>query len=144
MLRTNIHDDLSSLDLGIREARDLAQNRPLWRPICRALGSRSGACRYWIELAREYPLNHQTICGEFRVSHFERRVSFSAIRVMVRSEIYVCAGSLFWMWQMSNGCKWPTFAYSVAYVHSIYFFFNQLFCWQTADKHLNLHSSMNV
>jgi len=27
----NIHDDLSSLDLGIHEARDLAQNRPLWR-----------------------------------------------------------------------------------------------------------------
>ena len=25
----NIHDDLSSLDLGIYEARDLAQNRPL-------------------------------------------------------------------------------------------------------------------
>jgi len=25
----NIHDDLSSLDLGIHEARDLAQNRPL-------------------------------------------------------------------------------------------------------------------
>jgi len=29
----NIHDDLSSLDLGIYEARDLAQNRPLWRLI---------------------------------------------------------------------------------------------------------------
>jgi len=27
----NIHDDLSSLDLGMYEARDLAQNRPLWR-----------------------------------------------------------------------------------------------------------------
>ena len=27
----NIHDDLSSLDLGIHEARDQAQNRPLWR-----------------------------------------------------------------------------------------------------------------
>jgi len=26
----NIHDDRSSLDLGIHEARDLAQNRPLW------------------------------------------------------------------------------------------------------------------
>ena len=26
----SIHDDLSSLDLGIHEARDLAQNRPLW------------------------------------------------------------------------------------------------------------------
>ena len=25
----NIHDDLSSLDLGIYDARDLAQNRPL-------------------------------------------------------------------------------------------------------------------
>jgi len=25
----NIHDDLSSLDLGIHEARDLAQNQPL-------------------------------------------------------------------------------------------------------------------
>ena len=29
----NIHDDLSSLDLGIHEARDLAQNRPLWRLV---------------------------------------------------------------------------------------------------------------
>ena len=28
----NIHDDLSSLDLGICEARDLVQNRPLCRP----------------------------------------------------------------------------------------------------------------
>ena len=27
----NIHGDLFSLDLGIYEARDLAQNRPLWR-----------------------------------------------------------------------------------------------------------------
>ena len=27
----NIHDDLSLLDLRINEARDLAQNRPLWR-----------------------------------------------------------------------------------------------------------------
>jgi len=27
----NTHDDPSSLDLGIHEARDLAQNRPLWR-----------------------------------------------------------------------------------------------------------------
>ena len=27
----NIHDDLSSLDLGIHEARDLVENRPLWR-----------------------------------------------------------------------------------------------------------------
>jgi len=27
----NIPDDLSSLDLGIHEARDLAQDRPLWR-----------------------------------------------------------------------------------------------------------------
>ena len=27
----NIHDDLSSLDLVIDEARDLAPNRPLWR-----------------------------------------------------------------------------------------------------------------
>jgi len=27
----NVHDDLSSLDLGIHEARDLAQNRPLCR-----------------------------------------------------------------------------------------------------------------
>ena len=29
--KKNIHDDLFSLDLGIYEARDLAQNRPLWR-----------------------------------------------------------------------------------------------------------------
>jgi len=29
----NIHDDLSLLDLGIYEAGDLAQNRPLWRLI---------------------------------------------------------------------------------------------------------------
>jgi len=27
----NIHDDLSSLDLGIHEARVLSQNRPFWR-----------------------------------------------------------------------------------------------------------------
>ena len=35
----NIHYDLSSLDLGIHEARDLAQNRP----FCTALRTRSGA-----------------------------------------------------------------------------------------------------
>jgi len=29
----NIHDDLSSLDLEIYEARDLVQNRPLWRLV---------------------------------------------------------------------------------------------------------------
>jgi len=28
----NIHDDLSLLDLGIHEARNLAQNRPVYRP----------------------------------------------------------------------------------------------------------------
>ena len=38
-LMKNIHDDLSSLDLGIHEARDLAQNRP----FCTALRTRSGA-----------------------------------------------------------------------------------------------------
>ena len=27
----NIHDNLSSLDLGMHKARDLAQNRPVWR-----------------------------------------------------------------------------------------------------------------
>ena len=27
----NFHDDLSLLDLGIYEARDLVQNRSLWR-----------------------------------------------------------------------------------------------------------------
>ena len=27
----NVHNDLSSLEFGIHEARDLAQNRPLWR-----------------------------------------------------------------------------------------------------------------
>ena len=36
----NIHDDLSSLDLGIHRARDLAQNRPL----CRLMS----ACCRWI------------------------------------------------------------------------------------------------
>ena len=42
----NIHDDLSSLDLGIHEARDLTQNRPLWRPMSlrSAIRTRSGAC----------------------------------------------------------------------------------------------------
>ena len=34
----NVHDDLSSLDLGIHEATDLAQNQPLW--LC----TRSDAC----------------------------------------------------------------------------------------------------
>jgi len=40
----NIHDDLSSLDLGIHEARDPAQNRPLCRlmSLCTALRTRSG------------------------------------------------------------------------------------------------------
>ena len=48
----NIHDDLSSLDLGIHEARDLAQNRPLCRLLsaCTALRTRSGACYCWTEL----------------------------------------------------------------------------------------------
>ena len=43
----NIHDDLSSLDLGIHEARDLAQKRPLWRLMSlhsARLRTRSGAC----------------------------------------------------------------------------------------------------
>jgi len=48
----NIHDNLSSLDLGIHEARDLAQNWPLWRlmSLCTALRTRSSACYYWIGL----------------------------------------------------------------------------------------------
>ena len=40
----NIHDDLSLLDLGIHEARDLVQNRPL--RLCTALCTHSGACYY--------------------------------------------------------------------------------------------------
>ena len=31
LLTATVHDDLSSLDLGIHEARDLVQNRPLCR-----------------------------------------------------------------------------------------------------------------
>ena len=40
----NIHDNLSSLDLGIYEARDLAQNWPLWRlmSLCTALHATIG------------------------------------------------------------------------------------------------------
>ena len=41
----NIQDDLSSLDPGIHEARDLMQNRPLWRL---AQCTHSGTCYYWI------------------------------------------------------------------------------------------------
>ena len=39
-----IQGDLSSVDLELHEARELAQNRPLWRlmSLC------SGACYYWI------------------------------------------------------------------------------------------------
>ena len=44
----NIHYDLSSLDLGIHEARDLMQNRPLC--LCTALCTHSGACYYGIGL----------------------------------------------------------------------------------------------
>jgi len=46
----NIHDDMSSLDLGIHEARDLVQNRSLQTDVflCTALRTRSGACYYSI------------------------------------------------------------------------------------------------
>ena len=50
-LMKNIHDDLSSLDLGIHEARDMAQNRPLWRLMSFAQRQAlvvSGACYYWL------------------------------------------------------------------------------------------------
>jgi len=42
----NIHDDLPLLDLGIHEARDLAQNRPL----CRLLSLHSATHSYWCML----------------------------------------------------------------------------------------------
>ena len=42
----NIHDDLSSLDLGIHEARDLAQNRPL----CRMTSLHSATHSQWCML----------------------------------------------------------------------------------------------
>ena len=47
----NIHDDLSSLDLRIHGARDLAQNRSLSGDgfLCSALRTRSGACYYWMD-----------------------------------------------------------------------------------------------
>jgi len=46
--RMNIRHDLSSLDLGIHEARDVVQNWPLWGPIClcTALRTRIGAWYY--------------------------------------------------------------------------------------------------
>ena len=40
----NIHDDLSSLDLGIHEARDLAQNRPFWRLMSLHSATHSWTC----------------------------------------------------------------------------------------------------
>jgi len=42
-----IQADLSSLDLELHEARELAQNRPLWR-LMYLYSTRSGACCYWI------------------------------------------------------------------------------------------------
>jgi len=42
----NIHDDLSSLDLGIHEARDLVQNRPL----CRLMSLQRAAHSQWCML----------------------------------------------------------------------------------------------
>jgi len=52
----NILDDLSSLDLGICEARDLApKNRPPWRLMSlHSIRTRSGACYYWIGLLPRY------------------------------------------------------------------------------------------
>jgi len=50
-----IHDDhVFTLDLGIHEARDLVQNRPLWRLMSlHSTMPRSGACCYWIGLDSE-------------------------------------------------------------------------------------------
>ena len=51
-LHKNIHDELYSLDLGIDEARDLTQNRPLCilLSVHSAIRTRSGACYYGIGL----------------------------------------------------------------------------------------------
>ena len=45
-----IQGDLSYLHLELPEARELAQNRPLWRDwcLCIVLHTRSGACCCWI------------------------------------------------------------------------------------------------
>jgi len=40
----NIHDDLSSLDLEIHEARDLVQNRP----VCRLMSLHSTTHSWWL------------------------------------------------------------------------------------------------
>ena len=40
----NIHDDLSLLDLGIHEARDLAQNRLLWSLMSLHIATHSWWC----------------------------------------------------------------------------------------------------
>ena len=49
----HIHEDLSLLDLGIHEARDLVQNQLSgdWC-LCTVLYTRSGACYYWIGKCR--------------------------------------------------------------------------------------------
>ena len=47
----NVHDDLSLLDLGIHEARDLVQNRPLcrlaWLALLSTLASEENFCGTW-------------------------------------------------------------------------------------------------
>jgi len=54
----HIHGDLSSLDLGIHEARDLAQN---W-PLCRRM-QRYAACYYWIGVTSYGALGHALPCS---------------------------------------------------------------------------------
>ena len=46
----NILDDLSSLDLGIHEARDLVQSRPL----CRLMSLHSATHSWWCMLLMEH------------------------------------------------------------------------------------------
>ena len=47
----NVHDDLSLLDLGIHEARDLVQNRPLcrlaWLALLSTLALEENFCGTW-------------------------------------------------------------------------------------------------
>ena len=105
----NIHDDLSLLDLGIYEATDVAQNRPLWRLI----SLDSTAHSLWCMLLFDDAFGIEIAVG-FNVGL--PRFAFSALTLLVGCQEghpackKLSGGVLAWLsvWSDVQTCIWPS------------------------------------
>jgi len=124
----NVHDDLSLLDLGIHEARDLVQNRPLcrlaWLALLSTLALEENFCGTWFfyrllavavvqcqstsgnkmncPLAEKITLCFHCLCNELLTCESFAHGCLSAISFL----LFFCSTSISIMWQLVAPISW--------------------------------------